>query len=154
ILNEELQRLPEVYRAPVVLCCLEEKSLEEAARLLGWSKGAVKGRLQRGRERLRQRLRRRGLELSTGLIAVALSTSSVSALVPASLTASTLRAALQIAAGNEFTTGAVSAQVVALVQGASRTMFLSKFQVVTILVLAVGLSAAGLGALSYRGLSA
>src|SRR5215472_5746075 len=63
VLFEELEGLPEQYRAPLVLCGLEEKSLEEAARLLGWTKGAVKGRLQRGRQLLRARLGRRGLGL-------------------------------------------------------------------------------------------
>src|SRR5262249_36713383 len=85
ILFEELERLPERYRVPLVLCGLEEKSLEEGARLLGWAKGAVKWRLQRGRELLRARLRRRGLELSTGLFATVLSTSISSAKVPATL---------------------------------------------------------------------
>src|SRR5262245_52107123 len=49
MLLEELEGLPEHYRSPLVLCGLEEKSLEEAARLLGRTTGAVKGRLQRGR---------------------------------------------------------------------------------------------------------
>src|SRR5262245_53768010 len=72
VLFEELEGLPEQYRAPLVLCGLEEKSLEEAARLLGRTKCAVKWRLQRGRELLRGRLRRRGLELPAGLFATAL----------------------------------------------------------------------------------
>jgi RNA polymerase sigma factor (sigma-70 family) len=149
ILNEELDLLPEQYRAPLVLCGLEEKSLEEAGRLLGWSKSCIKGRLQRGREQLRARLRRRGVELSTGLLA-ALTVNSLSAQVSVPLTASTLRAALQIAAGGELAAGAISANVVALVRGAMPTMFTSKFKIATLIVLTLGVSAAGLGELAQR----
>src|SRR5437588_5176879 len=76
VLVEELENLPEQYRAPLVLCGLQEKSREEAARLLGWSPSALKGKLERGRELLRARLQRRGLELSSGLCAVALALDS------------------------------------------------------------------------------
>jgi RNA polymerase sigma factor (sigma-70 family) len=60
IVDEELDRLPEKYRLPILLCCVEGLSREEAARQLGWSCGEVKGRLERGRRRLADRLSRRG----------------------------------------------------------------------------------------------
>src|SRR5579884_2052891 len=97
VLHEELDRLPATYRAPLVLCYLEEKTQEEAARLLGWTKGAVIGRLQRGRELLRARLRRRGLALSAALSTAVLALGSASAAVPAVLREATLQAALKLA---------------------------------------------------------
>lgn len=59
VLDEELDRLPEKYRLPIVLCELEERTLEEAGHILGWPKGTVACRLSRGRELLRDRLTRR-----------------------------------------------------------------------------------------------
>src|SRR5262245_6714578 len=64
VLHDELDRLPERYRRPLMLCYLEGRSRDEAARQLGWSEGSVKGRLERGRELLRRRLLRRGIGLS------------------------------------------------------------------------------------------
>ncbi len=73
VLDEEIDRLPSHYRRAVVLCCLEGKSQEEAARLLACPRGTVSSWLTRGRERLRQRLLRRGVDLSIVGLAAALS---------------------------------------------------------------------------------
>ena len=149
VLFEELEGLPEKQRAPLVLCGLEEKSLEEAARLLGWTKGAVKGRLQRGRELLRVRLRRRGLELPAALSATALALGSSSSRVSAGLAESTLRAAVQVMAGG-VVAGTVSTQVANLVLGASQSTFTTKAQIATALVLAVSISATAFGVMRHR----
>jgi RNA polymerase sigma factor (sigma-70 family) len=153
VLLKELEGLPEKYRIPLVLCGMEERSLEEAARLAGWTKWAVKGRLQRGRQLLRGRLRRRGLELPAGLAAMALALNSASAQVPARLTQATLRLALKAVCGKGLG-GGVSAGVASLIQGANKTMLLSQFKLVPVLLLIATLGATGLGTITLRALAA
>ena len=68
IVREELDRLPDQYRAPLVLCYLEGLTHEQAARHLGWASGTVKTRLVRGRRLLRERLDRRKVVLAAGLL--------------------------------------------------------------------------------------
>ena len=72
VLDEELGRLAQKYRAPLVLVYLEGKTTQEAARLLGCPKGTVLSRLARGRDRLRGRLVRRGVTLSVWTLVMVL----------------------------------------------------------------------------------
>src|SRR5262245_12042143 len=90
ILHEELDRLTDKHRLPLLLCYLDGKSRDEAAKQLGWSVGAVKGNLERGRIRLRDRLARRGVTLSAGLLAAAAGTEATAG--PLLPTAAILRA--------------------------------------------------------------
>ncbi len=84
LIDEELARLPEAHRLPLLLCCVQGLSREEAARQLGWTDGAVKGRLERGRRQLAARLARRGLAPSALVLAPL-----ASAAVPSGLLANT-----------------------------------------------------------------
>ena len=72
ILDEELQRLPADYRAPLLACYHRGRTQDEAARELGWSIRTLRRRLERGRDLLRARMARRGATLSAGLFAAAL----------------------------------------------------------------------------------
>jgi RNA polymerase sigma factor (sigma-70 family) len=94
VLHAEVDRLPEKYRLPVILCYLEGRTNEEVAALLHWPVGSVKGRLSRARELLRSRLVRRGLGLSAAFLLTALSQGRVFAeIVPSELVSSTVRLA-------------------------------------------------------------
>ncbi len=90
VLAQEVGRLPEKYRAAVVLCYLEGKTHDEAARALGWPKSTLTSRLAGARDLLRRRLERHGLAVSTGLLSAVLA--GEAAAVPARLVLSTVRA--------------------------------------------------------------
>ncbi|HEY8505088.1 MAG TPA: sigma-70 family RNA polymerase sigma factor, partial [Gemmataceae bacterium] len=106
-LYEELERLPERNRLPLLLCHLEGQTQDEAARQLGWTLGTLRGRLLRGRELLRARLRRRGLDPSASLLAAVLSQGEASA-VPPVLAASVTRSAVSAVAGGAIVSGRVA----------------------------------------------
>ncbi len=141
MLDEELARLPTRYRVPLILCCLEGKTRDEAAAQLGWSVGSVKGRLERGREILRSRLAKRGLALSAALAATLLTGAGAQAAVPLTLGLETVRAGMAMLAGP--TAGIVSTQVVTLAQGVLHAMFMTKLKIAAAVLIAF--SALGLG---------
>jgi RNA polymerase sigma factor (sigma-70 family) len=89
-LDEELQRLPERLRSPLLLCYLSGLTRDEAAKQLGWSLGTLKRRLEEGRKTLRFRLARRGFA-SVGLALTVLTPETLGATVSQSLLESTLR---------------------------------------------------------------
>jgi RNA polymerase sigma factor (sigma-70 family) len=117
VLDEEVQRLPPKYRTALVLCYLEGKTNEEAARQLGCPPGTIFTRLSRGREMLRGRLVRRGVMLaSAGLTATTLGVETASADVPTALRVATLQEAMQVALGKAIGSTAVAAVVEATVR--------------------------------------
>jgi RNA polymerase sigma factor (sigma-70 family) len=144
IIDEELRRLAEVYRLPVILCCLEGRSLEEAARQLGWTPGSVKGRLERGRARLHDRLLRRGLTLSAALAAAEVSRDPASAAVVARLSARMARGAVVFGTHLTVAGEGVSAKAAALAGETLRSVALVKLKIAMALLLATCLLATGL----------
>jgi RNA polymerase sigma factor (sigma-70 family) len=153
VLDEELSRLPHKYRAPLVLCYLEGKTNEDAARELGWPTGSMSKRLERGRELLRERLTRRGLALSGGLLFGALSESTATATVPAALALPTVQAASLFAARQSAVLSCVSAHVVALAEGVISVMVVSKIKLVASFCMVLALVLGGAGRLTYQALA-
>jgi hypothetical protein len=133
-----------------VLCCLEGRSQEEAARLLGWTAGSLQGRLERGRRRLHTRLERRGLTLAATLAAAEVSRGAAAAGMSTVRTAATVRAALGLAAGQGADTAEVSAGVWALAQEGLKGTAAAKAPLALALLLAVGMVAAGVVSLAYQ----
>jgi RNA polymerase sigma factor (sigma-70 family) len=152
VLDDEINRLPEKYRAPFVLCYLDGKTNEEAARELGCPKGTVLSRLAWARQRLRVRLTRRGLDLSVGGVVPALVPNLAALVLPTPLVDSTLKAALSVAA-RQSVRGAASGSVAALTTGVLQTMLWTKIKIVAGCALAVAVLAVG-GVLTRQALDA
>jgi RNA polymerase sigma factor (sigma-70 family) len=151
VLHQELDRLPEKYRAAVVLCHLEGRTHAEAARLLKCPISTVSIRVARARELLRDRLTRRGLALPAALAGVTLLSETASAAIPKGLAESTINVAMQVATGKATVAGVVSAAVAQLTEGVIKTMSMTKLTVIATGVLVVGIATAGAGLLAAGG---
>jgi RNA polymerase sigma factor (sigma-70 family) len=149
LLDRELSRLPDSYRAAVVLCDLEGRTRKEAARQLGLPEGTVGSRLARARALLAKRLSRHGLAVAGGALAGMLSQSQA----PASVVCSTLEAASLFAAGKAACAGAISAPVAALAEGVMKAMFSTRLKTVTAIVFLLVLLGAGPAAWTCYGQS-
>jgi RND family efflux transporter MFP subunit len=147
MLHEEVERLPEWYRAPLVLCDLQGLSHEQAARCLGLPVGTVKSRLARGRQRLRDRLVRRGLTPDAGLLATLPVPAGPDALLPAALIDATAGAAARFLTARTIAPGSA----LFLAQGVLRSMFLLRWLKLASIILVLGTTASGLGLLARRG---
>jgi RNA polymerase sigma factor (sigma-70 family) len=138
-LDEEIQRLPDRYRAPLILCYLDGRTRDEAARQLSLSVGCLHGRLERARHLLGDRLRRRGLTLSAALSAAAVGEGVTQAALSPTLVVASARAATMLAAGRPVAEGLLSSQVRSLAQEVLKNMLLTRLKVGTAIVLSAGL---------------
>jgi RNA polymerase sigma factor (sigma-70 family) len=116
VLDAALDRLPEKYRAPVILCYLEGKTYQEAAELLGLALGTVSSRLTHARTLLARHLRRRRVVLPLGLLAILLDQNAAPAAMPPALPPRALEAARSAAGAGDT----VSPRVASLAQGVLR----------------------------------
>jgi RNA polymerase sigma factor (sigma-70 family) len=143
ILHEELDRLPERYRVPIVLCDLEGRTCEEVAHHLGRSVRTVKNWRARGRERLKGRLTRRGL---TGLAPVLFADLTPSFFM---LPGSTVDVVARIATAGGLA-GLVPAGVLSLTEGVLRSMLITKLKIFAAVILAAGFVSGSAVVLAYQ----
>jgi RNA polymerase sigma factor (sigma-70 family) len=141
VLDEEIGRLPERHRLSFILCHLEGRTLDEAARQLGRPRGTIVTWLARAKARLRARLARRGITLAAAGFSGVVGADAAAG-PPVGLVTATLRA---VAGGT-----AVSGSVLTLTEGVIRTMFLSQLKATATVVLATVVIGAGVSGVAVQ----
>ena len=149
VLDEELRKLPAKYREPLLLCYLEEKTRDEAARQLKWPLGTLKSRVERGRDLLRVGLERRGLTLSAVLTATTLAPRNAEAALSAEVLRQTARAALRFGAGPVSSVAGLSPEAVALAKGAFPMLTFTPLRWIAVALVTLALVGPGLGLVLY-----
>jgi RNA polymerase sigma factor (sigma-70 family) len=151
VLDEELASLPEKYRAPLVLCYLEGRTRDQAARLLGLPLSTLKSRVDRGCELLRLRLDERGLTVSCGL--------SSAVLIPAGAAMSArfwtrvAHGALAFANPKTAAVASLSPPAFGLAKVALDSMALARLKIAAALFLVSALFVGGAGAIAHSAFS-
>ena len=135
-LDEELDKLPALYREPLVLCYLQGLTRDEAAIRLGIPSATLKSQLDRGRKKLADALTKRGIDIGAGLIAVA-AISSAGACSPR------LLESILATIG-----GLPSASVAAIVKGVAVNGFSLKAKMLALAAVVVAVSAYGIASIS------
>ena len=141
-LHEEVSRLPERYRVPVVLCAMEGLTYEEVARRMGCPVGTIGVRLARARERLRSRLIRRGIAPAVALADAIFEAGGVSALMSPALIDSTIQGAAVFAAGDAAAIACLPESAVTLSHAVLGAMTLARIKLATSSVMIVTFAAA------------
>jgi RNA polymerase sigma factor (sigma-70 family) len=151
LFDQELSRLPDKYRLPLILCDLEGLTRKQAARQLQVPEGTLSSRLATAKRLLAERLTRRGLVPSASALAVLLSESAASAAVPPALVTATVRTTALVRAGPTMPGFPTSAPVATLTERVLKAMLLTRLKSVTLAVLLLaGAAGLGLGMLTYR----
>jgi RNA polymerase sigma factor (sigma-70 family) len=153
VLDQELNRLPEKYRVPLILCYYRGRTHDQAADELRCPVGTVRSRLARGRDLLKKRLTRRGFAPSAMAAILGTGPNLPAKLlietVPPSLVSATVKAALGFSSAQTIQASAIATSALALAQGVLTTMKIAQWKWIGLSILATSLSAGSVVAVSY-----
>jgi RNA polymerase sigma factor (sigma-70 family) len=140
VIQEELARLPERLRAPLVLCYLQGMTHDLAAGQLGCPVGTVRSRLSRGRAQLLIRMTRRGLTLSAAGLVSALESNARAAPVPPIVRIALIKLATGWGSETAAKVGGLgaSASVATLLEGVLNVMRIKKLAILATVLMGVG----------------